>query len=100
MVDFLYWTKPCSDLKYKENRKYDEHIPHKTQKCKGIHSTVQAEIIEIDRLYPADYKKCWELILVSLIYNEEARCAFFTYARFLIKVTSTSQTAWSDSQHF
>ena len=34
------------------------------------------------------------------VYNEEARCAFFTYARFLIKVTSTSQTAWSDSQHF
>ena len=23
-------------------------IPHKTQKCKGIHSTVQAEIIKID----------------------------------------------------
>ena len=65
---FLYSTKPCSDLKCKEDRKYDEHIPHKTQKCKGIHSTVQAEIIEIDSLYPADLKKCWEPILVSWIF--------------------------------
>ena len=37
---------PCCDLKYKENRQYDEHIPLKTQKCKGKHLTVQAEIIE------------------------------------------------------
>ena len=53
MINFYDSTKPCSDLKCKENRKYDEHIPHKTQNCKGIHSTVQSEIIEIDSLYPA-----------------------------------------------
>ena len=52
----------------KRKLQYDENIPDKTQKCKGIHSTVQAEIIEIDCLYPADYKKCWELLLVSLIF--------------------------------
>ena len=33
-------------------------------------------------------------------YDKEARCAFFTYARFLIKITSTSQTARSGYQHF
>ena len=33
-------------------------------------------------------------------YDEEARCAVFTYARFLIKITSTSQTARSGYQHF
>ena len=33
-------------------------------------------------------------------YDEEARCAFFTYARSLIKITSTSQTARSGYQHF
>ena len=38
------------------NRQYDEHIPGKTQKWKGIHLTDQAEIIEIDSLYPADLK--------------------------------------------
>ena len=65
MVDFLYSTKPCSDLKCKENPQYDEHTPHKTQKCKGIHSTVQADIISV---HPADLKKCWEPILVSLIF--------------------------------
>ena len=59
---------PCSDLKCKENRQNDEHIPHKTQKWKGIHSTDQAEIIEIYSLYSADLKKCWELILISLIF--------------------------------
>ena len=60
-------TKLRSDYKCKENRQLGEHIPHKTQKCKGIHSTDQAEIIQIDSLYSADLKKCWELILVSLV---------------------------------
>ena len=46
MIDFYDSTKPCSDLKCEENRQYDEHIPHKTQKCKGINSTIKAEIIE------------------------------------------------------
>ena len=44
-------------MKCKESRLYDEHIPHKIPKCKGIHSTVQAEIIEINGLYHADFKK-------------------------------------------
>ena len=44
------------DLKFKENRQYNEHSPYKTQKCKNIHSTVQAEIIDIDSVYPADLK--------------------------------------------
>ena len=68
MYDFYDSTKPCSDLKCEENRQYDEHIPHKTQKCKGIHSTVKAENIEIESLYFADLKQFWELILVSLIF--------------------------------
>ena len=38
------------------------------QKCTGIQSTVQAEIIEIDILYPTYLKKCWELIPISLIF--------------------------------
>ena len=42
-----YPTKPCRDLKCKENRQYDEHIPQKNQKYKSIHSTVQAEIIDL-----------------------------------------------------
>ena len=33
-------------------------------------------------------------------YDVEARCAFFTHSRVLIKITRTSQTALSDSQHF
>ena len=33
-------------------------------------------------------------------YDVDARCAFFTYVDFLIKITSTSQTAYSSSQHF
>ena len=63
---------------------------------KGIHSTVQTEIIEIDSLYPADLKTCWELILVSLIffYDEEAWCTFFLLKHAcLINNTSTLQTA-------
>ena len=56
------------DLNCKENRQYDEHITHKTQKCKGIHSIVQAKIIEIDSLHAADLKMCWEPILVLLIF--------------------------------
>ena len=68
IVDIQDPSNLSSDLKCKENRQYDEHIPQKTQKCKGIHSTVQAPIIEIDSLYPVDLKKCWELILVSLLF--------------------------------
>ena len=41
----------------KENLQYDKHIPHETQKGKGIYSTIQAEITEIDSLYPAVFKK-------------------------------------------
>ena len=33
-------------------------------------------------------------------YDVDTRCAFFTYAGFRIKITSTSQTALSSSQHF
>ena len=33
-------------------------------------------------------------------YDEEAQCAFFIYAHFLIEITSTSQTPCSGSQHF
>ena len=43
-----------SDSKCEENRQYNEYFPHKTQKCKGIHSTVQTKIIEIGNLYPTD----------------------------------------------
>ena len=32
--------------------------------------------------------------------SPEARCAFFTNTRFLIKITSDSQIAQSGSQHF
>ena len=74
--NWLHWsnvgpTLACylgSDLKCRENHQNDEHIPHKTQKCKGIHTTFQVEITEIDNLYPADLQKCWKLILVSLIF--------------------------------
>ena len=61
-------TNPRSKFKCKENRQYDKYITHKTQKCKGIHLTVQAEIMNIISVHPADFKKCWELILVSLIF--------------------------------
>ena len=33
-------------------------------------------------------------------YDVEARCAFFTYAGFQMKIMSTSQTTLSGSQHF
>ena len=61
--------------------------------------------MNIISVYPADFKKCWELSLVSLIffvnyYDVEARCVFFTNASVLIKITSTSQTALSSSHHF
>ena len=46
-------TNHRSDFKCKENRQYDDHIPHKTQTCKGIHLTVQAEIININNIHPA-----------------------------------------------
>ena len=84
---------PCSDFKCKEDRPYDEHIPHKTKKCKGIHSTVQAEIIEIDSLYPADLKKCWAysgfIDIFVKYYDVESGYAFFTCVLFLIKITTT-----------
>ena len=37
MIEFSDSTKPCSDLKCKENRQNDEQIPHKTrlQKVQG-----------------------------------------------------------------
>ena len=38
-----WWFEKC-----KENRQYNEHIPHKTKMCKGIHSTVQVEMIDIE----------------------------------------------------
>ena len=38
---FLRPTKPRSECK--ENHQYDDRIPHKAHKCKGIHSTVQDE---------------------------------------------------------
>ena len=41
----------------KENRQYDEQIPRKTQKCKGKHLTVQVEIVNINCVHPADFKK-------------------------------------------
>ena len=40
--------------------------PYKTQKCKGIHSTCQAEIIDIDSfLYPVDLWKSAGSLLMS-----------------------------------
>ena len=62
----------------KKIAKYDEHIPNKTQKCKGIHSTVQAEILEIYSLYPADLKTI-KICLIFFVnfYDEEACRAFF-----------------------
>ena len=73
--------KTHSRLKCKENRLYDEHIPHKSQKCKGIHSSVQAQIIGIDSLYPADSKNVrgayLGLVYIFVnFYDEEAQCAF------------------------
>ena len=43
--DLLTRTLLRSDLECKENRQYDEHILHKTYKCKDLHSPVLAEII-------------------------------------------------------
>ena len=40
-----------------KNCQNDEHIPHKTQKYKGIHLTVEAEIMIINNVHPADFKK-------------------------------------------
>ena len=47
-------------------------------------------------------KKCWELILVSLTFCKLLRCrrALCIFASFLIKMTSTLQSAWSGCQHF
>ena len=102
---FLKHDKPF--FKCKENSQYDEHIPHQTQKCNDMHLTVQAEIVNIDSVHPADFEKCREFVLVSSVidifinyYDVEARCAIFTTARFLIKITSISQTESSDFKHF
>ena len=62
-------TTSRSDLKCKENRQYDEYIPYKTQKYKGIHLTVLAEIISILKFIICRLKNTyWELILDSLIF--------------------------------
>ena len=47
IIYFLGTANLRNDFKCKENRQYDEHILHKTQKFKGIHLTVQAEIMNI-----------------------------------------------------
>ena len=93
-------TNLAVTLNVTKNRQYDGHIPYKTQKCKGIHLTVKAQIMTINSLHPADFKKYWELILVSLIlfinyYDVQAWFAFFTDAGSLIKIMtlSTSQAA-------
>ena len=46
-----------SDFEYKEKRQYDEHIPHKAQKCKCIQLTVQDESMKINSLHSVDLKK-------------------------------------------
>ena len=46
-------SKDTTNLR-SENRHYDEHIPHKTQKCKSIHLTVQAAIMNINSLHSAN----------------------------------------------
>ena len=66
-------------LKIQENPQYDENIPHKPQKCKGIQSTVQAEIIEMDSFKKVlgDYSGLIDMFVY--FYDEEARSAFFAY---------------------
>ena len=54
---FLDTNNVRSDFEYKEKRQYDEHISHKTQKCKCIQLTLQAEIMKINSLHPLDLKK-------------------------------------------
>ena len=49
-------------------------------------------------------KKCGELILISFIFlltftMKRRSVHFFIYSRFLIEITSTSQTSWSGSRH-
>ena len=39
-------------------KREENHVPHKTKKFKGLHSTDQVEIMNIDSFYPADLKKC------------------------------------------
>ena len=62
ILNIFYALSTVCPLQYKNIK-----IQYKIQKCKGIHSIVQAEIIEIDSFHPADKKKCWEPILVLLI---------------------------------
>ena len=81
-----------------KNCQNDEHIPHKTRKYKGIHLTVEAEIMIINNAHPADFTKSarslfWLIDIFVNYYDVEARRAFSTNARFLIKITSISQTA-------
>ena len=54
--NFLDTTNLRIDLKCKEIRQYDKHIPHKTQRCKGIHLTVEAEIMNNNSVHPVDVK--------------------------------------------
>ena len=56
MIEFSDSTKPCSDLKCKKIAKTTSkfHIKLDYKKCKRVHSTVQAENVENDSLYPAD----------------------------------------------
>ena len=56
-----------NDLKCNENYQYNEHIPHETHMCKGIHPIVLTEILNMDSLYPAELKSCWEHTLVSFL---------------------------------
>ena len=74
-----------------DNRQYNERISQKYLKRKGIHSTVQVELMNNDSLHPADLKimlgACSGLIDVFLhFYDVEAGCLFLTDARFLIKI--------------
>ena len=41
-------------LNVKKIDNYNEHIQHKTQKCKFINSIDQDELMDINSLYPED----------------------------------------------
>lgn len=91
----------------KKNHQSYEHISHKTQKCKGLHSTIQAEIMNINSLLYLQIQKVLgaysDITYYDTIvkYHDAATwCAFFTNVRIIIKITSTSQTAQGSSNHF
>ena len=65
---FLRPTKLCSDLKCKEFSNTTSIFHIKLKIVREYTQSIQANIIEIDSLYPADLKKCLDLILVSFIY--------------------------------